>query len=81
MMSNGAREFASAMLDGINAFYTEDRPQNIKLIHIVVFQPGMVKDFKTIIQHKAHGAQPGIWAKFTGSALMMYNIYIYTWRH
>ncbi len=62
-----AQDIADVMLDGIGAFYTKENPMNIKLIHIVVFQTGMVNDFKATIQHKAQRPQPGIWAKLKGS--------------
>ncbi len=83
-MSADPRDIAGVMLDGISAFYNKGKLRNIKLIHIVVFQLHMVKDFKTTIKEKAQGPQPGVWARFKGRNLchnvvaVVLNIVIHT---
>ena len=46
----GVPQHVLVMLDTINEFYTKENPHSIKLVYIVVFQPDMIKDFKTTIQ-------------------------------
>ena len=51
------RDMARAMMNGINAFYTKANPQSLKTIHIVLFEPSMVNDFKVTVQEKFKALQ------------------------
>ena len=57
MMLQRPRRIAEMMVDEICAFYATERPRGLREIHIVVFHPSMMNDFKTTIQRKYENLQ------------------------